>query len=45
MAGRLDTFPPPPSLRVERFEWPDDTRIDRERYTSPAFAALEAEHL
>jgi len=40
-----DAVQPPASLRVERYDWPGDTRIDRERYTSRAFAALEAERL
>ncbi len=40
-----DPTPPPASLRVEQFDWPGDTRVDRRRYTSREFAALEAEHL
>ncbi len=40
-----DAVPPPASFRVERYDWPGETRVDLDRYTSPAFAALEAERL
>ncbi len=40
-----DLTPPPVSLRVEQFDWPGDTRVDPQRYTSREFAALEATHL
>jgi phenylpropionate dioxygenase-like ring-hydroxylating dioxygenase large terminal subunit len=40
-----DRMKGPPSMRVERFEWPGDTTIDPARYTSREFAALEAERL
>ncbi|MGF1598979.1 MAG: aromatic ring-hydroxylating dioxygenase subunit alpha [Acidimicrobiales bacterium] len=40
-----DPVAPPPSLRVERYDWPGDTTITPDRYTSREFAALENEHL
>ncbi|MGD9751911.1 MAG: aromatic ring-hydroxylating dioxygenase subunit alpha [Acidimicrobiia bacterium] len=40
-----DAVQPPRSLRVQRYDWPGDTRIDLDRYTSPHFARLEAERL
>jgi len=40
-----DPVQPPASLRVERFDWPGDTRIDPQRYTSRRFAELEAARL
>lgn len=40
-----DPVQPPASLRVERFDWPGDNRIDTDRYTSRQFADLEAARL